>query len=230
MSGPGTDTGRSLRANEITNLLRDQILSGKLVPGARIVVSEVARANGVSTIPVREALKTLEGEALVQFLPHRGAVVSTLELDELHEVYELRRLLECELARRAVLTYTERDLAALERAWERMSAQAPASDEFWRAHQEFHWTLLRPQLGQWHARLLGMLWQASARFQRIYGSVGNMHQAHRDHAALLRAARTRDGARVKELLSTHLTHTEATLTSHSVADRPAADRPAVRRA
>src|SRR5437660_872834 len=58
--------------------------------------------DGVSRIPVREALRQLEAEGLVTFSPHRGAVVSVLSLDEIDELFQLRADIECDLLQRAI--------------------------------------------------------------------------------------------------------------------------------
>src|SRR3954453_17077807 len=82
--------------------LRAAILDGELRPGQRVSQEAWAARAQVSLIPVREALRALAGEGLVTYRPRRGYVVTELDLDELEEVYRLRRLLETDVIRRGV--------------------------------------------------------------------------------------------------------------------------------
>ncbi|MFP4482890.1 MAG: GntR family transcriptional regulator [Thermovirgaceae bacterium] len=78
----------------ISEILRRAIFSGSLIGGARLRQEEIARQLGVSSIPVREALRQLQAEGLVEIIPRRGAVVTELEVSEIREIYEMRTFLE----------------------------------------------------------------------------------------------------------------------------------------
>src|SRR5690242_5553775 len=82
--------------------LRERILRGDYPEGEPLRQDALADELGVSRIPVREALRQLEAEGLVTFNPHRGAVVSSLSLDEIVELFELRADIECDLLARAI--------------------------------------------------------------------------------------------------------------------------------
>ncbi len=82
--------------------LRDRILRGDYPEGEPLRQDALAENLGVSRIPVREALRQLEAEGLVIFHPHRGAVVSSLSLEEIDEIFELRADIETDLLRRAI--------------------------------------------------------------------------------------------------------------------------------
>src|SRR4029077_2026095 len=90
--------------------LRDMILSGEIAEGEQLRQDALAAAHGVSRIPLREALRQLEAEGLVSFFPHRGAVVSTLSLAEIEELFEIRALIEADVLRRAIPHLTADDL------------------------------------------------------------------------------------------------------------------------
>jgi DNA-binding GntR family transcriptional regulator len=89
--------------------LRADILGGVHQPGARIGEAELAEATGSSRTPVREALRRLEAEGLVEILPHRGARVPGWTPDDLEEIYDLRMLLEGATARRAATRIEPKD-------------------------------------------------------------------------------------------------------------------------
>src|SRR5512138_1964205 len=82
--------------------LRERILRGDYPEGDPLRQDALADELGVSRIPVREALRQLEAEGLVTFSPHRGAVVSTLSLEEIQELFELRADIESDLLGRAI--------------------------------------------------------------------------------------------------------------------------------
>jgi DNA-binding GntR family transcriptional regulator len=81
-------------ASQAAAALREMIISGQLLPGQKIHQVEVARQLGVSRSPLREALRTLEGEGLARYEPNRGYVVTRLNMDELAEILELRDVIE----------------------------------------------------------------------------------------------------------------------------------------
>lgn len=81
---------------QATQVLRRAILTGALAPGAEYSLRELAGMLDISFIPIREALRTLEGEGLVVMRPGRSAVVAPLGLDDLRGIYRLRRALEPE--------------------------------------------------------------------------------------------------------------------------------------
>ena len=76
--------------------LRRAIAAGELRPGEQVLQDALAERFGVSRVPLREALKILEGEGQVTYRPHRGYFVAELDLDDLREVYRIRDLLETE--------------------------------------------------------------------------------------------------------------------------------------
>jgi DNA-binding GntR family transcriptional regulator len=90
--------------------LRERILRGDYPEGEPLRQDALADELGVSRIPVREALRQLEAEGLVTFSPHRGAVVSSLSLEEITELFELRAEIECGLLTRAIPLMTKEQL------------------------------------------------------------------------------------------------------------------------
>lgn len=99
----------------VRDSIREAIFAGEIRPGDRLVQLEVAERLGVSTTPVREALRALATEGLVRVDAHHGAEVRGLDATELREIYEMRVLLEPEVMRRAV---PQMGPAAIDRATE----------------------------------------------------------------------------------------------------------------
>jgi len=100
---------------EVVDVLRVAILTNELSAGTRLVEEDVAEQMGTSRVPVREALRQLEHEGLVELIPHRGAIVAALAEPEIHSIYEIRATIEAEAMKRACELVTNEDLARLNR-------------------------------------------------------------------------------------------------------------------
>src|SRR5512143_1313775 len=137
---------RQTVASMTVTALRERILRGDFPDGDPLRQDALADELGVSRIPVREALRQLEAEGLVTFNPHRGAVVSSLSLGEIDELFELRAQIEGDLLRRAIPHMTAEDHA---RAAEILDAYELALHKgqvpVWGAlNWQFHSTLYAP--------------------------------------------------------------------------------------
>jgi DNA-binding GntR family transcriptional regulator len=215
-------------ADEIAVRLRTSILNGDLEPNQKIAVSAIAKDLGVSHIPVREAIQRLTAESLVQSVPNQGPTVAGVRLEDLNDIYYLRRLIEGDLVLRAASLYGNRDVERIQQSLEVLLDAPPESPEgeFWNAHRNFHRAILEPALNFWSERLVNLLWQNAERYHRLFTLVfGSLHVAHGEHRALAEAAAARDGGRLQDLLITHLNHTEETVTNgyikaHSTSDDP----------
>ncbi len=105
--------GPALLTDHVFTAIQDAIMNGEIAAGARLRLQDLAEQLGTSSMPVREALGRLEQAGLVQRLPHRGAVVVDVGLDELAHVYEARSLLEVEAARLGAARIDAAGLAAM---------------------------------------------------------------------------------------------------------------------
>ena len=108
--------------------LRSAILRGRYPTGTRLPEEELAQAFGVSRTPVREALRSLHAEGLVEFVPNRGAHVATWTQEELQEIYDLRALLESRGAELATPRITEQSIDRLRSLAAEMEALVPSLD------------------------------------------------------------------------------------------------------
>lgn len=192
--------------------IRDEIMSGRIRPGERIRLDTLKRLLGVSHIPIREALRRLEGEGLVKNIPQRGAVATRLTLKECAEVYDLRKLIEPVVAARALPIGRGR-LAELDETLKEMEAITDAwhSPDFAAPHERFHWLILERGANRTIEQVLRQLWQTSQRYivfamttvERSADSVADQHRR------LLRAVKRGDGQRVAREIKTHLEQTES---------------------
>lgn len=195
--------------DNVTERLRRALLSGEIAPGEPIKVAELEKRFGVSHIPIREAVRRLETEGLVVALPQRAVVAAGVDLEDLSGLYDLRRIIECEVIRRSVEMMTPEQVEAVRTALATLEAVANdhESPRFWDLHRDFHWALLEPGASAWIERVLDQIWLASQRYVRIFVSE-TVDDAMRDHRELLACCEKLDAARAAELLRVHLDRTE----------------------
>ncbi|HEY6889313.1 MAG TPA: GntR family transcriptional regulator [Solirubrobacter sp.] len=137
--------------------IRELVLAGDIAPGARLGQVELAERLGISRTPVREALRRLSAEGLVDSHPNRGFWVAELSLDAVLRRLEVRLLLEPGIARLAAERRTERHLAELERTItrEEKARNGTAAHD---ASRAFHFVLARATGNEEHVRILDSLW------------------------------------------------------------------------
>lgn len=120
--------------------LRDEILSGSIKPGDRIIIDEIESRLGVSRTPVREALKQLSTMGLVESKPHRGTYVKSMSYDEIIEIYIIRAAIEGAAARLAAPIIADSDILHLKSLCNRMEdeIQDLGHTKFRELNREFH--------------------------------------------------------------------------------------------
>lgn len=109
--------------------LREAIVHGVIVPGSRLRQEDLAAIFNTSRIPVREALRALEYEGLVESEPHRGFTVTSLDADQIEEIYDLRIVLESHAVRLALPLLTDVDLQELQDIYDTMTAETDADQQ-----------------------------------------------------------------------------------------------------
>lgn len=189
--------------------LRRMIVSGELRAGEQIKQDSLAEQLGTSRVPLREALKILEGEGQVSYLPHRGYFVAELSADDLVEIYRIRQLLEDEAVSVAIPRLTASNLQELERAMQAVEAAGEAGDiaAITAANRQFHFLLIEvaglPRL----TRLIRQLWDATDAYRSVYfAEPVNRIQVEREHRQIMDALREHDIPRTIALLNTHRDH------------------------
>lgn len=112
-----------------TDLIRRAILDGTLRPGQRLTEEGLAHDLEISRTPVREALRVLQAEGLIESAPYQGSTVRAYTIHDLDDIYQLRALLEGHAARRAAQRITDDDVTKLEQSCQRLVALGDATDE-----------------------------------------------------------------------------------------------------
>jgi DNA-binding GntR family transcriptional regulator len=128
----------------VTGQLREAILDGVYPPGFHLVQEELAERFGVSRIPLREALRTLTGEGLLRSTPGRGTFVTELDLAEIDEIYDLRRLIEPSFAEHVTEWISRRDVSRFEAMAVQMDRVRDIGATEWsRINMAFHLDMYR---------------------------------------------------------------------------------------
>jgi DNA-binding GntR family transcriptional regulator len=186
--------------------LRRCLLDGGVPPGTPIPPDEVAAVFGVSRIPVREALKTLIGEGLVEHRPNAGYTVAKLTTAELREMYLVREVLETAALTAAVGAARETDDVEACTAHRRLESAVADGDvrAYHRESRRFHFALVRP-CGM--HRLLAMFesaWNITEPVQPMaHLSETARTTLHRDHGAMLAAFTARDAGTLLRVAAEH---------------------------
>lgn len=194
------------KPDAVSELLRRKIMTGEIQPGERINVRSLETDLNVSHIPIREAIRRLEAEGLIDRLPNVGAVATKVSLEELEELYDFRRFLEPALARRAVANMSDEQVGAIFDALEALTASnrsADGMDAYVACHREFHWRLLEPGASVLIERTLDELWRMSERYLRLLQEPVK-DEGDKQHELMAQAAERRDDEALSKLLSDHL--------------------------
>lgn len=199
---PAESLGYRPLSQLVTETLRERILSGAYPPGARLSLAELARGLGVSVIPVREALRSLESLGLIAFSPNRGATVRALSVEEVRELTLIRTPLEILAATEAMHRVTNEQLQHLENILRIMDEN---SDQWIARHDEFHTSIHRfsglPLLCDW----LAMLRDRMRPYILLYlNDTRQRAVAQREHRKYVQGLRSRDGNLFQTLIPRHL--------------------------
>lgn len=201
-----TTPGQPSSQQEVLDELRGVILSGDAQPGTAIPLDEVARFFDVSLIPIREALKTLIGEGLVDHEPRGGYEVAQLTRDELREFYVIREALEAAALRASVLAATVDDDAYATSIHERLGEALVAEDlrTYHRDSRRFHLALVGPSGMHRLLHMFELAWNVTEPSQPMSEvSAGGRDRMHADHAAMLAAFVDRDADELVRCSASH---------------------------
>ncbi|MFC8508649.1 GntR family transcriptional regulator [Streptomyces sp. NPDC057411] len=194
--------------------LRRAITSGELKPGGPIRQETLAARLDVSRVPLREALKALEAEGLVVHHVHRGYFVAELSLDDLEEIYRIRRLLETEAVRAAAHRLPEGMLESLQRIQGEVERAAAAGDvaAMAEANRRFHFALIEGSGMPRLVRLIATLWDATDAYRSLYYTeVSHRDLAVHEHRAVISALVEGDTEATVRWLDEHRDHAVAAL-------------------
>ncbi len=217
---------RQTVTHQATEALRERILRGVYTDDSPLRQDALATELGVSRIPVREALRQLEAEGLVVFNPHRGAVVSSLSVDEIDELFELRAHIESDLVRRSVAKTTAEDISRAKKILKAYEAAFRSEEvgEWGKLNWEFHSALYAPANRPFTMAIIQRLHQQSDRYQRLQLILTHGEsRAIDEHRGILAAVIAHDVKLASSLIRQHILGAGHQLVRFVSAQREAAD-------
>ncbi len=199
-----TETLGGSQAGEAYDRLLCAIRSGDLAPGARLTETDLARRLATSRTPVREAIRRLEADGLVDHIPRVGAAIRRLGHAEVMELYEMREVLEGTAARLAARTASEVELAELATLTADMRA-ATGADQAAALNRHFHATLLSASRNRFLQRSMdGLRKTLLILGPSTLEDTDRLAEALTEHDAVVEALATRDGVQAEIAMRAHI--------------------------
>jgi DNA-binding GntR family transcriptional regulator len=194
----------------VTEQIRDRIVLGILPPGSKLSVFQLAEELGVSRVPLREAVRQLEAESLVDNMPRKGTIVRPLNLQDVLDSYEILDSIEVIAARRAAKSSNEATIEAMRYHLHAMqvAAERPfesVAREMMKAHRAFHFVFFSAAGEGVLQRHLRMLWNTCERYViNSYPDLERQAAAAREHAEMVREIENRNPEGTEKVLREHL--------------------------
>lgn len=209
--------------DDVAERLRALILSGELAPKSRVHEQDLAERFGISRTPMREAIKILSAEGLVELLPNRGARVATIDETEIDEMLEVIAGLEANAARLAAQRISEAEIARIGKDHAAMVKAYQAKDEprYFALNRAIHERMMSAAK---NATLAGIYASLSSRIQRFRYSAHKTDEqwqrAVEEHEEMLRLLQLRDGEALARLMETHILGKKAPIAAAYGAKNP----------
>lgn len=219
MSVPETRTiQRKTLHTEIVDHLRDMIVSGELGPGQKLPEKDLCARFDISRTPLREALKALAAEGMIELLPQRGARVVTITDEELQELFPIIASIEALAGELACDLITEAQLAAITAMHEEMiiAYRELRRLDYSRLNRAIHFAIFE---AAGNASLLTLYRNLELRIRNIRHTVQQLpadwKEAVGDHEKILKALTARDRTQLGKVMRRHVMNTAKTV-RHSI--------------
>lgn len=189
--------------DQVTNLIREDILAGRVTPGERLKTSELAKRLGFSTMPLREALRKLEGEGLVSIEPNRGATVRQLDRSYVTDLFELNTELRIFAVRSGMRKLTLERIRTLETLAADYRAQLESGNdvEAIESNRRFNAKLMEFGGNKEALRVFLRGWDTIFAFRRNYGyGSGRRSVMAEEMSLLIDAMRRQDMSAAEAIL------------------------------
>ncbi|MFA7207844.1 MAG: GntR family transcriptional regulator [Synergistaceae bacterium] len=196
--------------------IRDAIEAREIEMGAPLPENHLAREIGVSRTPIREALRSLEQDGYVKIIPQKGAFVSEISLEDLKEIYDIRKLLEPFAALSAVNRIPEEEIDEMERGWKALKKAALAGEvDLTRVSDMdllLHLTITKYATNKRIGAIITTYHAQIKRFQKLSAqSLANIHETIGQHVEILEKLRDRDARGLSSLLYEHIAKSESNI-------------------
>ena len=189
----------------IYNILKEDIITGNLKPGTRLIIRKIASEHGISEIPVREAIRLLEAQGLITMIPHTGAQVALLDKDTIKEIIEARSVLEGYAARFAI-AINKQDIKKLETCINNMRKNAQAGEyvEFGKRNSEFHKIISNYIDNNRIKNMIAEMLNECERTRAVFGlSAERVQKSIKEHETILNLLLEGDPDKVEQFVRLH---------------------------
>lgn len=192
---------------EVAERLRQRIFNHELTPGTWIDEQKLAEQYGISRTPLREALKVLASEGMVELKPRRGCYVTEISRQDMDDIFPLMAMLEGRCALEAVRRAKPADLRALKAIHERLEAAAKEGriDAFFEANQEFHRLIQELANNRWLLSVIQDL-RKVLKLSRLHSLSleGRLQQSLEEHRTIMAAFEANDAEKAEKHMQEHL--------------------------
>ncbi len=206
-AGPGPKFSNVTLTQQVYEHLRHSILANAFPPNTPLPEAALANRLNVSRVPVREAIRRLAADGLVNLIPRQGAVVSSLSPKQFLDAYRLREALETLAIRLAMPRLADQDIQTLERLQDEMRAAAPTRDleRFFAANSAFHALFVKRGDNNYLKSTYESLIDQMRRYRSPSADLrGGLERSIEEHDAILNAVRSGDVDEAVRLVSEHI--------------------------
>jgi DNA-binding GntR family transcriptional regulator len=182
------------RVDRVYRQLREAVVNGEYPPGTPLRPERLSRSYDVSLIPIREALRKLEVERLVEATPNKGVRVAPISEEDVVDVYATRVLIELEALRRAWQAIDDAFIARVREDREGMVEATRVGDQAlaYELHRRVHFAIYERSGSPWLLHLIDILWTHTERYRRLVTRVGTFIDPHDLHGQVIDAIETGD--------------------------------------
>lgn len=184
--------------------LYEGIISSKIPPGAPIVEQEISDILGISRTPVREALKQLEAQGLVKYVPQRGTFAEEIGMQDVEEIFALRETLELLALKVAIEVIPDEELSRMEKMLKTLDQQSSFED-FYESDRSLHNLIVRYGRNRRLNAFLNSLNSQIEMLRRISAiTPKRLEKSKQEHTEILMALKERDHEKASKVLSAHI--------------------------
>ena len=192
---------------QVADRLRDQIYQHELTPGDAIDEMALCERFGISRTPLREALKVLSSEGLIELIPRRGSFVRSMDIDELNELFPVMAVLEGLCAKEAVEKCTPQDLKKLEKMHEKLESLVKEEniDAYYEQNFVFHQAVQDLSGNKWLQRVIGDLRKVLRLARHMQLTIpGRLQESLEEHRQIMKAFTNQDPDLADHNMQNHL--------------------------
>lgn len=193
------------KSGMVYNKMREDILSGKIVPGDRLLVSSIAKNYRISEIPVREAFQRLSQEGLLTTRPHTGFIVSSVSEKDIENIFSVRVELESLATKQAAMKINSEEIEKLDKMIDEVERNFVEDDYigYWKSNRVWHFTLYGFSGNDVVVRILNQLFDYSSRYPTYYTKQSEVEHSLSFHREIITALKNHDAEMAESLIKIH---------------------------